>query len=239
VWLFWTGATRAFCARDLAVTPRQRIVLLESLVIFLIALQLFPAIVILSLRWSPWVAYAFLPLTLLWAPFRGFGGADALRVLGLHRGRGVAREAALGVLGYVAGVPVIIVGFVTAIVLVHFSGDTPSHPIVQKLGQRGPAELLAIGFAAVVLAPVLEEIFFRGAFYGHLRKGHSALLAGLLSALVFAAVHPQGLAMVPVLGAIGFVLALLREWRGSLIAAIVAHAGNNAFTLSLAYLLLA
>jgi len=51
-------------------------------------------------------------------------------------------------------------------------------------------------------------------------------------------VHPQGWIAVPALSAIAMVLAALREWRGSLIAPMAAHALSNFIVLTLALLLL-
>ena len=51
--------------------------------------------------------------------------------------------------------------------------------------------------------------------------------------MIFAAIHPQGWAAIPVLGCIGFNLAMIRQWRGSLIAPIAAHALNNGAILTL------
>jgi membrane protease YdiL (CAAX protease family) len=45
--------------------------------------------------------------------------------------------------------------------------------------------------------------------------------------VIFAAIHPQGWVAIPVLGGIAMMLAGLREWRGSLIASMTAHAINN------------
>jgi len=50
--------------------------------------------------------------------------------------------------------------------------------------------------------------------------------------------HPQGWVAVPALSAIAMVLAALREWRGSLIAPMAAHACNNFLVLTLALLFL-
>ena len=48
-----------------------------------------------------------------------------------------------------------------------------------------------------------------------------------MGGFIFAVIHPQGLLAVPALTAMGFGFALLREWRDSLIAPMVAHALNN------------
>ena len=45
--------------------------------------------------------------------------------------------------------------------------------------------------------------------------------------MIFAALHPQGVFAIPALAGIGIGFSLLREWRDSLIAPMVAHAINN------------
>jgi membrane protease YdiL (CAAX protease family) len=59
------------------------------------------------------------------------------------------------------------------------------------------------------------------------------IVAALLVAFIFAVIHPQGLAAVPALMGIAIVLAALREWRGSIVAPVVAHAINNGLILIL------
>jgi len=56
----------------------------------------------------------------------------------------------------------------------------------------------------------------------------SVLVSGVLSGLVFAVIHPQGLLAVPLLTVLALAFALVREWRGSLIPCVVAHGVNNA-----------
>jgi membrane protease YdiL (CAAX protease family) len=46
-------------------------------------------------------------------------------------------------------------------------------------------------------------------------------------------IHPQGVLFAPALGGLAVGFCLYREWRGSLIAPIVAHGINNAVTLTL------
>jgi membrane protease YdiL (CAAX protease family) len=55
--------------------------------------------------------------------------------------------------------------------------------------------------------------------------------------VIFAAIHPQGLLFVPALGGLAVGFCLYREMRGSLIAPMVAHGINNAFTLALGLML--
>jgi membrane protease YdiL (CAAX protease family) len=45
--------------------------------------------------------------------------------------------------------------------------------------------------------------------------------------VIFAGIHPQGLAGIPVLTAMGMVLAGIRLWRNSLVASMAAHALHN------------
>jgi membrane protease YdiL (CAAX protease family) len=54
---------------------------------------------------------------------------------------------------------------------------------------------------------------------------------------LFPIIHPQGWVAVPALGSIAMALAALREWRGSIIASMTAHAFNNFVAVTLALLL--
>jgi membrane protease YdiL (CAAX protease family) len=107
------------------------------------------------------------------------------------------------------------------------------HPIVPmvKGPDSSPLTVVTILLIAVVLAPVLEEITFRGFFYNALRSRYSPILSIAISSAFFAGIHPQGIIGFPMLMAIGIVLATLREWRGSLIAPIIMHACTNGATL--------
>jgi hypothetical protein len=84
------------------------------------------------------------------------------------------------------------------------------------------------GFLSMaVMAPVVEELLFRGAIQGHmLRIGYSPILAICLSALVFGIVHFN-----PAQSFFAFLLGLVFGWlyyrTGSVIPGMVAHAINN------------
>lgn len=107
-----------------------------------------------------------------------------------------------------------------------------THPVIPILLSESNRETFwMIVFLAVVVAPIVEEIMFRGAFYSWLRERFSAKSSAIISGFIFASVHPQGLVGVVPLMAIGCILALVREWKHSIIPAIATHACFNAGTL--------
>lgn len=89
--------------------------------------------------------------------------------------------------------------------------------------------LLAVG----LVAPVAEEVFFRGVLYPGLRKRLPAVPSVLLSSAAFGAAHFESMRLHAFL--LGLVAAILVEYTGSLVPAILAHAGvNMGFVLFLA-----
>ena len=100
---------------------------------------------------------------------------------------------------------------------------------LQDLGAgNGALSTLFIGLLVVGVAPLVEEFFFRGFFYGALRTSFPFLLAALLDGLVFGAVHaPTGIEAVPPLIALGFALCVAFEKTGSILPGIVLHSLNN------------
>ncbi len=175
----------------------------------------------------------------LWPLARGESFGGLRRALGWHAGRGVLREVGAGVVGYVAGLPIVAVGFLITILLILLFDFQPSHPIQQGARDAGPLDVLILFSVAALWAPIVEETIFRGAIYHALRRWTGAVLSALGVGFVFAAIHPQGISTIPALMALAFVFAMMREWRGSLIAPMVAHALHNAALVTLNLVLLA
>lgn len=176
------------------------------------------------------LTWAFLPLAavVLWLPVRArrWTWPDLRQALGLHRGQGVFAEVSAGLLGYVAGLPLIALGLLlTGWLTQWFPAE---HPVTNELIARAttPGGIVAIFALAAGFAPVVEETMFRGLLFHHLRR-HGISIAVLGSSLIFAAIHPQGIAGIPALTAIAVVFALIRTWRGSLYASMAAHALHN------------
>lgn len=107
-------------------------------------------------------------------------------------------------------------------------------------GFTDPWSLLMIGFV-VVLAPLIEEIGYRGALQGCLRSLRlGAWPAIIVTSAVFVVMHLPALAMDGLAGSLAqlFVLSvalgLIRERSKSLVPCVVAHAGFNAANIVLA-----
>lgn len=229
-WRFHTQRNRWGQADLNAKLPSQRAAFLEAMSAFM---WLFLFFAILS-TWLPmmfqWLAFA-LPVT--WLVLRGVDLDHIVFGVGLHKGRGPLREIGAGLVGYLAGMPVLVAGFALTLVLMNLTQRDASHPIVGLFANGGFWQKLNLILMACVMAPIFEEIIFRGIFYHYLRGTAAAAGAALITGFFFAILHPQGLAAVPMLASIGFVLAMIREWRGSLIASMTAHAFNNLIPVSL------
>jgi membrane protease YdiL (CAAX protease family) len=97
------------------------------------------------------------------------------------------------------------------------------------------AELLALTLAGGVLAPVVEEAFFRGYVFTAYLRAHGRLVAYLVSAGLFSLVH-LNLEGVPAFFVAGLVFALALDRTRSLVPSIVAHGLNNTFAFAVLYL---
>jgi membrane protease YdiL (CAAX protease family) len=183
-----------------------------------------------SLSWN-WLGWLILPVVILWIKRRSNASSDDWRTaLGWHSGSGWLREFAVGIGGYIACLPFVAVGLAVSVGLIRLTGAAPSSPIIQYLH----GNILGLYGIACVFAPVLEETMFRGALFRCLRGRWAWLASAGLVSFIFAIIHPQGWVAVPALAAIAMVLAGLREWRGSLIAPMAAHAFNNFVVISVA-----
>lgn len=183
---------------------------------------------------------------LWWGSVRGLPMRTMLDGIGLRRFGGM--DLVWGVVTWSMGIVLLAVGIGIAFLLSALLGDggmRASHPVQQMVQDSGGLGLFLTYSLACVSAPLFEEIFFRGAMYRNLRIGlgrwgslGSAAMSMLVSSVIFAAIHPQGLVFIPVLGGLAISFCVMREWRGSINASIVAHAINNGVVLTLNVLML-
>ena len=108
--------------------------------------------------------------------------------------------------------------------------------VTEALGaDQGTLTLVLAGLVVIVFAPVAEEVFFRGFFFGALRGRFALLPAALINGVLFGLVHFTGsgtLALLPILGVLGLVFCLVYERTGSLYPVIAMHAVNNTVAFS-------
>ncbi len=182
---------------------------------------------------------------LVWPLIRGVSSARLFEDIGLSRCN-VFKEILPGFVTYAMGLPLLVVGLmlsmVVAFVLNQFFGEQPaaSHPIQELIGGGDWVMIVLIYLVACIAAPITEEIMFRGVLYRYLREFSRAwglilsiIFSMLISSFLFAAIHPQGLSFIPVLGALAVAFCIGREWRGSLIAPMVAHGVSNGAVMTL------
>ena len=85
---------------------------------------------------------------------------------------------------------------------------------------------------ALLLAPIAEELLFRGIMYPALKGFGFPRFAFWATALVFTFIHFNAAAFLPLL-LFACVLNVLYEWTGNLLACMVAHTTFNAINLVL------
>jgi hypothetical protein len=105
-------------------------------------------------------------------------------------------------------------------------------------GFTWPSFLVTLVMAGL-LAPIAEEMFFRGAIYSWFRQRFSIWIAVLASSVLFALGHADTFAVVITSFILGAVNAYVFERTRSIWAPIAIHAVNNSLSVILVYLALA
>ena len=98
--------------------------------------------------------------------------------------------------------------------------------------------MLSMFLLGGILAPIGEELFFRGVIYQWLKRGIGVWPGILVSSLIFGAAHGD-LAVGGAAAVLGMVLAGVFEASGSLWPSITIHILNNSVKILLLYALLA
>jgi membrane protease YdiL (CAAX protease family) len=101
--------------------------------------------------------------------------------------------------------------------------------ILTRLDTTGPGFIMTLIVGAVI-APIAEEIFFRGFVYAGLRARLGVAVAVLVASIFFTLLHFSLELFIPIL-ALGFFLTLLYEVTGSLYPGIFLHITNNGVAL--------
>ncbi len=132
----------------------------------------------------------------------------------------------------ISGTGFFVGGTILALLVEGLSSFLPmpkSLPMDNYFHNASSAYLLAA--FGITLAPLLEEVFFRGMLYPLLRRAFGLTIAVLLTAAAFAAIHGAqlGYAWSPILSifVVGVVFTLVRVRTDSVAASFLMHCGYN------------
>ncbi|OFW60260.1 MAG: hypothetical protein A2W01_09015, partial [Candidatus Solincola sediminis] len=155
--------------------------------------------------------------------------------LGIRWGR-IGRTLLYGILG---GVVALLSSFAIYLIVYNvfriLTGRDPGTSESQNMQTLTGFALFLALLGVVVLAPVFEEVFFRGLFYSALRRRLGVALGVLVSAIVFGVLHFEPLSMLSLI-MVGAILAFLYERTDSLFAPMLAHALYNGVVILIAIL---
>lgn len=182
-------------------------------------------------------------LAIFFPLLRGVRFSEYRKLVGWTAPKGVFREIVAGIFGYLAGLPLLFgVAMVTVAVNAMYTkmageDKAQGNPILE-LVSKGDGTLIFLLFTlATIWAPIVEETVFRGGMYRALRGFLPMILASIVSAIAFGFMHGYFVLLLGPVITIGFIFALIREWRGSIIGPMAAHALNNATVLGLVFCL--
>ncbi len=168
--------------------------------------------------------------------FARLGGPLRARDFGFRR---VSPLVAAGAVG-AAGIGYYVVTAIYAsLIRLHGSDKLPSELGVGK----STAALVGAGVFVCVVAPICEEFFFRGFFFGALRRWRivvggrdlGTVLAAVVTGILFGLAHTGSASsqyLIP-LGFLGFVLCVVRWKTGSLYPCMALHSINNSLALGI------
>jgi membrane protease YdiL (CAAX protease family) len=218
-------------------TTVERSVYAEMFAIFLLGFVIFDAFRIFVLgqtgAWSVFMGEALIwsaSAAFLWPLLRGVNWLELRIDLGLTSGQGILKEVGAGILGYLVSLPLLFAYHL--IIAAARSGGGAEEGVkypVFDVPMEGSWVLVIIGtISTCIWAPFFEEIFFRGALHRYLPSKLGIWGRIAITSIIFGFGHPYDVSGLIDVTIMGLVLGFLREWRGSLIAGMVAHCLHNA-----------
>jgi membrane protease YdiL (CAAX protease family) len=124
-----------------------------------------------------------------------------------------------------------VLGQLSVLMLEAFGIEAPQQSVVKLLQElRSPVMRVYLGVFALFLAPIAEEVLFRGIMYPALKQVGLPRAALWITSLLFAAIHINLMSFVPLL-VLALVLVFVYERTDNLLAPILAHSLFNAANL--------
>ena len=173
---------------------------------------------LLLMQWgivlAPIVLLSSRKFTLKWEHF-GFAKIKVLKCLG---------QAAKAYLKY------FLLIFIFAAVMISTGIELPGFGMQESLIPLfgdSKTEIIIAGVVIIIIAPVVEEIYFRGIIFRTLQNKMPYAYASTVSALLFSALHTPWTSFFPIF-ILGLIMNSLVHRNQSLWPSIIFHASNNA-----------
>lgn len=115
--------------------------------------------------------------------------------------------------------------------IMELTGCPEQQDVVQSMMDGNAAQQAVLAVAAVIMAPIGEEICFRGFVYNILRQRSGVWPAAIASGLLFGAVHASLVQLLP-LTIFGIVQCRLYEKSKTLLLPMAMHALFNSFSVA-------
>lgn len=155
--------------------------------------------------------------------------AFAMPLLGARRDRAFAVGAGWGIVTWIGAS---IVTYLIVLLLERVGLEPDQQAAERAIGFLEPWLVVA---AVVIVAPIAEEVFFRGVAFNAWLRERGRRFAYIGSAALFAAIHVSLVSLVPIF-LLGLALAWVYRRTGSLVAPIAMHATFNAISVGIALL---
>ncbi len=139
---------------------------------------------------------------------------------------------------------VVVLGMVGIIFLANIAGIIAEPLLKRTFGEKNPQAavqmmleakannpslLIGLAFLACIVAPICEEIVFRGYFYGLMKRYSCRYFSAVITGLIFGLVHGSMWSLAPLV-VIGIILAIVYELSGSLWTPIICHCIFNSMS---------
>jgi membrane protease YdiL (CAAX protease family) len=186
------------------------------------------------------VAIAFAATILWWFRLRHPRWRE---VVGVPPASEARREAVWGGVAGLVLYPAValVAGSLILLLLRAVSGESVETPDQLSPGLEGTGRLLAAAYA-IAIAPVVEELYFRGVLFRGIADRHGAWSGAIVSSVLFGLVHwPVGEPLVDalvlpiVMTVTGLGLAWIYVRRGNLVAPVAAHVVFNAIGIAIIF----
>ena len=125
-----------------------------------------------------------------------------------------------------------LLGVIVEKILALFNVTPEPQTVEQVIGGANPVIVVV---AVVVVAPIAEEVFFRGVAFGAWAREYGPRRAVVMSAVLFAVIHASLAALVPIF-VLGLALAVIYWRTRNLASSIALHATFNTISVVIALL---